>query len=180
VTGPWFTAGTPVSSTNKTEILLKVALNTINQHCDGIYYLIFKDWLLLNVRTRTSSTIYKNDGSMGPTKFDCPIKSMEFGRDNKFSHLSLTCMQWAWHSPNMLPTMVNGQNFHIIMRQSPIKKTLPICHLPTRCRLSSCVLQFYPHFCSPVPSRFSMQKGSESAWKNMYRIIKTWFIYDTC
>jgi hypothetical protein len=42
VTGLWFTAGTPVSSTNKTEILLKVALNTINQHCDGIYYLILK------------------------------------------------------------------------------------------------------------------------------------------
>ena len=37
VTGLWFSAGTPVSSTNKTdrhnitEILLKVALNTINQ-----------------------------------------------------------------------------------------------------------------------------------------------------
>jgi hypothetical protein len=36
VTGWWFSAGTPVSSTNKadrhdiTEILLKVALNTIN------------------------------------------------------------------------------------------------------------------------------------------------------
>jgi hypothetical protein len=37
VTGQWFSPGTPVSSTNKTdchditEILLKVALNTINQ-----------------------------------------------------------------------------------------------------------------------------------------------------
>jgi hypothetical protein len=37
VTGQWFSSGTPVSSTNKTdhqditEILLKVALNTINQ-----------------------------------------------------------------------------------------------------------------------------------------------------
>jgi hypothetical protein len=37
VTGLWFSSGTPVSSTNKTdhyditEILLKVALNTINQ-----------------------------------------------------------------------------------------------------------------------------------------------------
>jgi hypothetical protein len=38
VTGRWFTPGTPVSSTNKTdsdyitEILLKVGLNTINIH----------------------------------------------------------------------------------------------------------------------------------------------------
>jgi len=37
VTGQWFSPGTPVSSTNKTdnhditEILLKVALNTLNQ-----------------------------------------------------------------------------------------------------------------------------------------------------
>ena len=37
MTGRWFSPGTPVSSTNKsnrhdiTEILLKVALNTINQ-----------------------------------------------------------------------------------------------------------------------------------------------------
>jgi hypothetical protein len=37
MTGQWFSPGTPVSSTNKidchdiTEILLKVALNTINQ-----------------------------------------------------------------------------------------------------------------------------------------------------
>jgi hypothetical protein len=37
MTGLWFSTGTPVSSTNKTdrhditEILLKVALNTINQ-----------------------------------------------------------------------------------------------------------------------------------------------------
>ena len=30
VCGWWFSPGTPVSSTNKTEILLKVALNTIN------------------------------------------------------------------------------------------------------------------------------------------------------
>ena len=31
-TGRWFSPGTPVSSINKTEILLKVALNTINQN----------------------------------------------------------------------------------------------------------------------------------------------------
>ena len=31
--GLWFSPGTPVSSTNKTEILLKVALNTINHQC---------------------------------------------------------------------------------------------------------------------------------------------------
>ena len=30
MTGLWFSPGTTVSSTNKTEILLKVALNTIN------------------------------------------------------------------------------------------------------------------------------------------------------
>jgi hypothetical protein len=29
--GLWFSPGTPVSSTNKTEILLEVPLNTINQ-----------------------------------------------------------------------------------------------------------------------------------------------------
>ena len=39
MTGQWFSTGTPVSSTNKTdlhditEILLKVALNTINLQC---------------------------------------------------------------------------------------------------------------------------------------------------
>jgi hypothetical protein len=32
VTGQWFSSGTSVSSTNKTEILLKLALNTIKQH----------------------------------------------------------------------------------------------------------------------------------------------------
>jgi hypothetical protein len=31
VTGQWFSLGTPVSSTDIAEILLKVALNTINQ-----------------------------------------------------------------------------------------------------------------------------------------------------
>jgi hypothetical protein len=30
-TGRWFSPGTPVTSTNKTEILLKLALNTIKQ-----------------------------------------------------------------------------------------------------------------------------------------------------
>jgi hypothetical protein len=30
-TDQWFSSGTPVSSTNKTEILSKVVLNTINQ-----------------------------------------------------------------------------------------------------------------------------------------------------
>jgi hypothetical protein len=51
VTGWWFSAGTPVSSTNKTdhhdiaEILLKVALSTINQptimayDCDWQFFL---------------------------------------------------------------------------------------------------------------------------------------------
>jgi hypothetical protein len=49
VTGRWFSPGTPVSSTNKTdshditEILLKVALNTINQpYCLWIRNLYFK------------------------------------------------------------------------------------------------------------------------------------------
>ena len=49
VTGRWFSSGTPVSSTNKTdshditEILLKVALNTINQpYCLWIRNLYFK------------------------------------------------------------------------------------------------------------------------------------------
>ena len=43
VTGRWFSLGTPVSSTNKTdrhyiaEILLKVALNTTNQPTNQIY-----------------------------------------------------------------------------------------------------------------------------------------------
>jgi hypothetical protein len=46
VTGWWFSPGTPVSSTNKTdrhdiaEILLKVALNTIST---------FKSWLIVDV-----------------------------------------------------------------------------------------------------------------------------------
>jgi hypothetical protein len=46
VTGRWFSPGTPVSSTNKTdrhnltEILLKVALNTINQ----TYMYIYQIW----------------------------------------------------------------------------------------------------------------------------------------
>ena len=43
-TGQWFSPGTPVSSTNKTDchnitvILLKVALNTINQTIIYLYY----------------------------------------------------------------------------------------------------------------------------------------------
>jgi hypothetical protein len=48
VTGWWFSAGAPLSSTNKTErhditeILLKVASNTINQ------YFVIKSIILLN------------------------------------------------------------------------------------------------------------------------------------
>jgi hypothetical protein len=50
VTGWWFSLGTPVSSTNKTdrhyttEILLNVALNTINQtYCYGKFNLFLQD-----------------------------------------------------------------------------------------------------------------------------------------
>jgi hypothetical protein len=48
VTCQWFSPGTPVSSTNKTdhhditEILLKVALNTINHVCQIWYFFCFK------------------------------------------------------------------------------------------------------------------------------------------
>jgi hypothetical protein len=46
--GRWFSPGTPASSTTKTgrhdiaEILLKVALNTINQSINQFYVILFK------------------------------------------------------------------------------------------------------------------------------------------
>jgi hypothetical protein len=45
--GRWFSPGTPASSTTKTgrhdidEILLKVALNTINQSIQGVIYVLY-------------------------------------------------------------------------------------------------------------------------------------------
>ena len=58
-TGLWFSAGTPVSSTNKTdchnitEILLKVALNTINQ----TKLLIKCQWNALMVESKSSNGV---------------------------------------------------------------------------------------------------------------------------
>jgi hypothetical protein len=46
VAGWWFSPGTPVSSTNKSEILLKLALNTINRQSylfgDALWKSVFR------------------------------------------------------------------------------------------------------------------------------------------
>jgi len=43
-TGWWFSPGSPVSSTNKTDILLKVVLNTIKQQNNNGY-----SWFMLDI-----------------------------------------------------------------------------------------------------------------------------------
>jgi hypothetical protein len=56
VTHQWFSQGTPVSSTNKTdsnditEILLKVELNTIDQTKPLMFKILKETWLLLTMK----------------------------------------------------------------------------------------------------------------------------------
>jgi hypothetical protein len=65
-TGRWFSPGTPVSSTNKTgchditEILLKVALNTINQptnHKNVDIYFNYSDYYLLEYLVKNHNEV---------------------------------------------------------------------------------------------------------------------------
>jgi hypothetical protein len=68
-TGQWFSVGTPVSPTNKTdrhditEILLKVALNTINQTTTGVptenHWPVASHWCILSHNVRKLWLEYK-------------------------------------------------------------------------------------------------------------------------
>jgi hypothetical protein len=42
-----------------------------------------------------------------------------------FIFIYIISIQGTWHSPNMSPTLVHSQAFHIIIWQPPIEKTLP-------------------------------------------------------
>ena len=67
VTGQWFSPGTPVSSTNKTDrhdianILLKVALSTINQTCshkNSVYIYLALEWTFYFMKNCIKSCWY--------------------------------------------------------------------------------------------------------------------------
>jgi hypothetical protein len=97
-TGRWFSPGTPVSSTNKTdrhlitEILLKVALRTIKptdqlkqSHKTNLILFSCKVRDLISMRLK----LYRNEGGMWQ-HFECYLKSMDIRVVMKQSFVAVT------------------------------------------------------------------------------------------
>ena len=84
---------------------------------------------------------WRNESTRSRTYFDCYWKSMDIwvgtknlvfcsGYNVSYSFSKSTkeviSGQAAWHSPNMLPTMIHGQDFFIITRNPSMERDLPI------------------------------------------------------